>query len=96
MEYYSTIKKNEITPFAVTWINLEINILNKPEGERQIPYNITSMCILKTWHRWTYLQNRNKLSDVDSRSAVAMGKEVGEEWIGSLWLTGANYRIESW
>ena len=29
MEYYSTIKKNEILPFVITWLNLEAIMLSE-------------------------------------------------------------------
>ena len=44
MEYYTTVKKNEVMPFAATWMNLEINILSEvSQTERQISYDITYM-----------------------------------------------------
>ena len=36
MEYHSAMKKNEIMPLAVTWMDLEIIILSKPFRERHI------------------------------------------------------------
>ena len=38
MEYYSSIKKNEIMPFSATWMNVEIVILSEV---RQKKTNIT-------------------------------------------------------
>ena len=44
MEYYSAIKRmNEIMPFAVTWLQLEILILSTSERERKMPCYITYM-----------------------------------------------------
>ena len=48
VEYYSAIEKNEIMPFATTWMQLEIITLNKmSERERRIPYDITYTWNLK-------------------------------------------------
>ena len=42
MEYYSAIKKNEIMPFAITWMELETLILSEVMSERERqPYDIT-------------------------------------------------------
>ena len=35
MEYYSAIKKNEIMPFAVAWMDLESVILNEVRQRRK-------------------------------------------------------------
>ena len=34
MEYYSGIKKNEIMPFAATWMDQEIVILSEAEKDK--------------------------------------------------------------
>ena len=44
MEYYSVIKKNEIMPFAATWLDLEIIILS--EVSRTKKYHMISLMLL--------------------------------------------------
>ena len=40
MEYYSAIKKNEIMPFAATWMNLEIIILSEISQTEKNKYHV--------------------------------------------------------
>ena len=49
VEYYSATKKNEIMPFAATWMDLEVIILSKYDKYRegQVLYVIISMWSVK-------------------------------------------------
>ena len=40
MEYYSAIKKNEIMPFAATWMDLEIIILSEVNQTEKDKYHM--------------------------------------------------------
>ena len=62
IEYYSAIKKNEILPFAATWMDLGIIILSEV-SQRQILYDITYM--------WNLKNNTNELiykAETDSQT----------------------------
>ena len=43
MEYYSIIKKNEIMPFAGTWMDLEIIILSEISQKDKDKYHMISL-----------------------------------------------------
>ena len=43
MEYYSAIKKNEIMPFAATWIDLGIIILSEVSQTEKEKYHMISL-----------------------------------------------------
>ena len=43
MEYYSAVKKNEIMPFAATWMDLEIIILSEISQTEKDKYHVISI-----------------------------------------------------
>ena len=47
MEYYSAIKKNEIKPFAATWMQLEVIVLSQKDTYHIPIPNTTYMWNLK-------------------------------------------------
>ena len=71
------IKKNEIMPFAVTWMDLKIIILNEIS---QTKINIMIYHLyLETKKKMMQknLQNRNRLTDIENKFMVTKG-ERGE------------------
>ena len=43
MEYYSAIKKNKIMPFAATWMDLGVIILNEVSQKEKDKYHMISL-----------------------------------------------------
>jgi len=43
MEYYSAIKKNDMMPFAATWIELETLILSEMSEKEKYKYQMISL-----------------------------------------------------
>ena len=43
MEYYSSIKKNKIMPFAATWMDLDIIILSEVSQTEKDKYHMISL-----------------------------------------------------
>ena len=83
MEYYSAIKKDDIMPFAATWMDLENLILSDmSQKDRQIPYDIT--------YNWNLISSTNE--HLLRKENHGLGEEtcgclMGVEGIRSLGLS---------
>ena len=51
---------------------------SKSDRERQISYDITYMWNLKNGYKWTYLQNRKRLTDFENKHGYQRGKVEGD------------------
>ena len=57
------------------------------ERKRQVPYDITYMRNSlfeesKIWYKRTYLQNRNRLTDIENKLMVTKGERAGRDKLG--------------
>ena len=65
-------------PFAATWMDLEIIILSEVSQTEKDKYHDNHFYVeSKKWYKWTYLQNRNRLTDLENKLMVTKGEKVG-------------------
>ena len=80
VEYHSSINKNEILPFATSWMDLEIIILSGiNQTEKEILYHIHVESEKKKPQNYF----KNRLIDIDAKLMVTKGKQ-GRDKLG-LW-----------
>ena len=91
IEYHSAIKKNEIMPFAATWVDLEIIVLS--EIRKRKTNNIWYHLYVKSKKlvQMNLSMKRNRLTDL----WLPRGREAEEGWIGSFRLADVNYYIQN-
>ena len=81
-------KKEKIIPFATTWMQLEILILSEVSQKEKTNTLLYPLYMeSKIWHKWTYLQNRKRFTDIENRLVVAEREEGGK---GTDWEVGVS------
>ena len=77
---YSAIKKRMKMPFATTWMDLGIIILSEVSQTEKDKFMWYHLYVeYKKWYKWTYLQNRNRLTDIENKFMVTKGDSDGGE-----------------
>ena len=73
MEYYSTIKKNEILPFATTWMGIILREINLREKDK----------INTVWyHLYVEPKKYNKLMNIPTKKWIHRERNSGYGWGG--------------
>ena len=57
---------------------------SRSDRERQMSYDFPYMWNLKKWYKWTCLQNRNRLTDIENRLMVSREESWGRDKLG-IW-----------
>ena len=83
VEYYSAIKKNEITPLAVLWMQLEITKLSGLSQKEKDEYHMIPLtCGISNMTQMNLPTKQKQIHRPENRLAVAKGEGLGERWTG--------------
>ena len=82
-------------PFAATWMDLEIVILSEVSQTEKDEYHMISLiCGIENMTQMNLSMNQKQTHRHRKQTCGCQGGgRVGEGWIGSLGLAGANYYI---
>ena len=80
-DYYSAIKKNKITPSAVTWMEPETLTLSE-ESQRQIYYITCMWNPIKIIQKNVFIKQKKTHKTSKSNLGLPKGKLVEEEQMG--------------
>ena len=75
-------KKEEIMSFMLTQMQLEIIILSDVRQRKKNTTYITDRWNLKKGYTRTYLQNRNRLTNIGNKLMVTTGESEGRDKLG--------------
>ena len=90
LEYYSTIKRNEIESFVEIWMDLQ-TIIQSEVSQKEKKYINAYVWNLEKWYRWSYLQDRNRDTDIENKYMDTVGWERGWDW--HIYTIDNMYRI---
>ena len=66
---------------------------SKSKREKQISHVNEYVWNLEKWYRWTYLQSRNRDTDVENKPMHTKGEGSGVGWTERLGLTNIHYYV---
>ena len=90
MECYSAMEKSEMMAFSVIWMDLNIIILGEVGQKDRDRYHVMSLIcefFLKKGYKWTFFQDRNRLTVFEIKLLVTRWKTGGHGGLGNWdWL----------
>ena len=97
MEYYWAIEKNEIMPFAATWMDLEIIIPNEVSQTGKDKYHMISLHTeSKKLNKWINITKQKQTHRFREQICMSLPERgVEKKWYEREKLRGTNFQLQN-